>query len=195
MSTVQDIQNRASVLLEIGTEEVPSRFLPGAIRDLKAIAAKTFGEYRVDYADSIVYATPRRLALIVTGITATQKDMVREVFGPAKKAAYDDQGNPTKAASGFAASLGIQVTDLSLKQKGKGDYVVAVVEEKGKETKAEIEMLGADLTGAEASLAGIQTSIDSEKYGEAKDSANLIKEKAASVSSQVQAAIDKKKKK
>ena len=136
MSTVQDIQNRASVLLEIGTEEVPSRFLPGAIRDLKAIAAKTFGEYRVDYADSIVYATPRRLALIVTGITATQKDMVREVFGPAKKAAYDDQGNPTKAASGFAASLGIQVTDLSLKQKGKGDYVVAVVEEKGKETKA-----------------------------------------------------------
>jgi hypothetical protein len=65
---------------------------------------------------------------------------------------------------------------------------------KGKETKAEIEMLGADLTGAEASLAGIQTSIDSEKYGEAKDSANLIKEKAASVSSQVQAAIDKKKK-
>ena len=136
MSTGQDIQNRASVLLEIGTEEVPSRFLPGAIRDLKAIAAKTFGEYRVDYADSIVYATPRRLALIVTGITATQKDMVREVFGPAKKAAYDDQGNPTKAASGFAASLGIQVTDLSLKQKGKGDYVVAVVEEKGKETKA-----------------------------------------------------------
>jgi hypothetical protein len=66
---------------------------------------------------------------------------------------------------------------------------------KGKETKAEIEMLSADLTGAEASLAGIQTSIDSEKYGEAKDSANLIKEKAASVSSQVQAAIDKKKKK
>jgi hypothetical protein len=65
---------------------------------------------------------------------------------------------------------------------------------KGKETKAEIEMLNADLTGAEESLAGIQTSIDQEKYAEAKDSANLIKEKAASVSSQVQAAIDKKKK-
>ena len=65
---------------------------------------------------------------------------------------------------------------------------------KGKETKAEIEMLNADLTGAEESLTGIQTSIDQQKYAEAKDSANLIKEKAASVSSQVQAAIDKKKK-
>jgi tRNA U34 5-carboxymethylaminomethyl modifying GTPase MnmE/TrmE len=66
---------------------------------------------------------------------------------------------------------------------------------KGKETKAEIEILNADLTGAQESLAGIQTSIDQEKYTEAKDSANLIKEKAASVSSQVQAALDKKKKK
>jgi len=65
---------------------------------------------------------------------------------------------------------------------------------KGKETKAEIEMLSADLTGYEESLAGIQASIDQEKYTEAKDSANLIKENAASVSSQVQAAIDKKKK-
>ena len=66
---------------------------------------------------------------------------------------------------------------------------------KGKETKAEIEMLSADLTGYEESLAGIQASIDQEKYTEAKDSANLIKENAASVSSQVQAAIDKKSKK
>jgi hypothetical protein len=66
---------------------------------------------------------------------------------------------------------------------------------KGKETKAEIEMLNADLTGYEESLAGIQASIDQEKYAEAKDSASLIKEKAASVSTQVQAAIDKKKKK
>jgi hypothetical protein len=66
---------------------------------------------------------------------------------------------------------------------------------KGKETKAEIEMLNTDLTGYVESLAGIQTSIDQEKYTEAKDSANLIKEKAASISSQVQAALDKKKKK
>ena len=65
----------------------------------------------------------------------------------------------------------------------------------GKETKAEIEMLNSDLAGYEESLAGIQASIDQEKYAEASDSANLIKENAASVSSQVQAALDKVKSK
>jgi glycyl-tRNA synthetase beta chain len=136
MSTGKDRPERASVLLEIGTEEIPSRFLPNAIRDLSAIAARTFEEFRIDHTDIAVYATPRRLTLTVTGIAATQKDMVREVFGPAKKAAFDDQGKPTKAASGFAASLGLPVSELSIKQKGKGEYVVAVIEEKGAETKA-----------------------------------------------------------
>jgi len=136
MNTGKDTIEKTSVLLEIGTEEVPSRFLPNAIRDLKALAAKTFEEYRVDHADIVSYATPRRLSVIVTNIAAAQKDVVREVFGPAKKAAFDDQGKPTKAATGFAASLGIPVSSLSLKQKGKGEYVVAVIEEKGSETKS-----------------------------------------------------------
>ncbi len=136
MSTGKETPEKASVLLEIGTEEIPSRFLPNAIRDLRALAEKTLEEFRVDYADITVYATPRRLALTVIGIASTQKDVVREVFGPAKKAAFDDQGRPTKAASGFASSLGLPVSELSVKQKGKGEYVVAVMEEKGAETKA-----------------------------------------------------------
>ncbi|NJD56926.1 MAG: glycine--tRNA ligase subunit beta [Nitrospirae bacterium] len=135
MSTGNDMQNPA-VLLEIGTEEIPSRFLPDAIRDLRELAARTFAEYRVDHGEISVYATPRRLALMVAGVASAQKDMVKEVFGPAKKAAFDDQGQPTKAAAGFAASLGIPVSSLSLKLKGKGEYVVAVIEEKGAETNA-----------------------------------------------------------
>ena len=135
MSTGTDLPEKPSVLLEIGTEEIPSRFLPHAIRDLKAIAERTFAEFRIDHDDITVYATPRRLALTVKAIAAVQKDMVKEVYGPAKKAAFDDQGNPTKAASGFAASLGLQVSELSVRQKGKGEYVVAVIEEKGAESK------------------------------------------------------------
>ena len=135
MSENNIIQNTASILLEIGTEEVPSRFLPQAIEDLTALAAKTFGEYRIDHRDIAVYATPRRLSLMVSGVAATQKDNVKEVFGPAKNAAFDPEGNPTKAATGFALSLGLAVSDLSLKQKGKGEYVVATVEEKGRDTK------------------------------------------------------------
>jgi glycyl-tRNA synthetase beta chain len=135
MSAAPEMQKNASLLLEIGTEEIPSRFLPGALRDLRTIAAKTLESYRVDFDDCTAYATPRRLALIVTGLAAAQRDMAREVFGPARKAAFDAGGNPTKAASGFAVSLGIQVSDLVIKQKGKGEYVVAVIEEKGTETK------------------------------------------------------------
>lgn len=129
------VQNMSAILLEIGTEEIPSRFLPNAITDLKASAAKHFTEYRIDYADITVFATPRRLSLMVTSVSASQKDNVKEVFGPARKAAYDEQGNPTKAASGFASSLGLTAADLKLKLKGKGEYVVAIVEEKGTETK------------------------------------------------------------
>ena len=136
MSEQSTIRNGSSILLEIGTEEIPSRFLPQAIEDLTAIAAKTFGEYRIDHAEIEVYATPRRLSLMVSDVAASQKDNVREVFGPAKNAAFDPDGNPTKAATGFASSLGLAASTLKLKQKGKGEYVVAVVEEKGIDTKA-----------------------------------------------------------
>ncbi len=132
----EDVQSGLSVLLEIGTEEVPSRFLPNAIEDLRSIAARTLEEYRLDHTEITSYATPRRLALMIKEIAGRQKDVVRELFGPAKKAAYDEQGRPTKAALGFAASLGIPVDNLVIRQKGKGDYVAAVVEEKGLATEA-----------------------------------------------------------
>ncbi|GAB4490470.1 MAG: glycine--tRNA ligase subunit beta [Thermodesulfovibrionales bacterium] len=124
-----------SLLLEIGTEEVPARFLPNAIIDIKAIAAKLFAEHRIDTGEMQAYATPRRIALIVSDVSSTQHDQVKDVFGPAIRAAFDDKGNPTRAATGFAASLGLQVGDLKTKKKGKGDYLVAVIEEKGIETR------------------------------------------------------------
>ncbi len=124
------------LLLEIGTEEIPARFLPGAINDLARIAEEVFREFRVPCEGIKTYATPRRLALLIQGVSTIQRDNVREVFGPSKKAAYDQDGNPTKAAEGFAASLGIKLSDLIIRQKGKADYVAAVIEEKGVGTKA-----------------------------------------------------------
>lgn len=125
----------SSLLLEIGTEEIPARFLPGAISDLKDIAINIFDEYRIGYKDIMTYATPKRLVLIMNGVTSIQKDVVREVFGPSKKAAFDDQGNPTKAATGFANSLGIKVSELTIKHKGRGEYAAAIIKKKGAETK------------------------------------------------------------
>jgi glycyl-tRNA synthetase beta chain len=123
------------LLLEIGTEEIPARFLPGAVTDLASLASEIFSEFRVTCEGITTHATPRRLALLIQGVSTLQRDSVREVFGPSKKAAYDQDGNPTKAAEGFAASLGIKISDLIIRQKGKADYVAAFLEEKGVETK------------------------------------------------------------
>lgn len=131
-----ELKSEASLLIEIGTEEIPARFLPPALSDLREIAAKTFDEYRIGYNSIMSYATPRRLALIMTGVSSVQGDIIKEVFGPSKKVAFDEQGNPTKAAAGFANSVGISVSDLKIKIKGKAEYIAADIEEKGIETKA-----------------------------------------------------------
>jgi len=131
----QELPSTTSLLLEIGTEEIPARFLPPAIASLKEIAAKTLEEYRIGCTNISAYATPRRLSLIISGVDQAQKDNVREVFGPSKKVAFDEAGNPSKAAIGFAQSVGIDVSELKIKMKGKAEYIAAVIEERGLETK------------------------------------------------------------
>ncbi len=124
------------LLFEIGTEEIPARFLPAAIADLKSTAKSVFDEYRISYGEARSYATPRRLVLIMKGVAPMQNDVVKEIFGPSKKVAFDEQGNATKAITGFAVSLGLNVSDLVVRTKGKGEYMAAVISEKGMETKA-----------------------------------------------------------
>jgi glycyl-tRNA synthetase beta chain len=120
-----------AVLLEIGTEEIPARFLPGALASLKDIAASEFGRSKIGFGGVRTYATPRRLALLVDGVHEMQEGRVEEVFGPPQNAAFDENGKPTEAVIGFARSQGIKPEDLVVKKKGKGEYVVAVIEEKG----------------------------------------------------------------
>jgi len=122
---------RLSLLLEIGTEEIPAGFLQEAIQNLKANAATILSDNYIDFSEIETCATPRRLVLMVGGLTETQTSRVREVFGPAKKIAFDGKGNPTKAAMKFADSQGMNVESLVVKKRDKGEYVVAVFEEKG----------------------------------------------------------------
>jgi glycyl-tRNA synthetase beta chain len=119
------------VLLEIGVEEIPARFLPQALRLLKEVTEEVFRQNFIGFHTVKTYATPRRLSMIAEGVPLMQEDRVREVFGPAKKVAFAPDGTPTKAAIGFANSQGVKPEDLVIKTKGKGEYVVAVVEEKG----------------------------------------------------------------
>ena len=121
----------ASLLFEIGTEDLPARFILPAMRQMEENAAALLREMRIPCSEITTYGTPRRLALFAHGLPRVQGDRMREVFGPSRKVAYDANGLPTKAAIGFAQSQGIGVEGLVIRSKGKGEYVAAVLEEKG----------------------------------------------------------------
>ncbi|MBO8128655.1 MAG: glycine--tRNA ligase subunit beta [Peptococcaceae bacterium] len=121
-------------LLEIGVEEMPARFLPGGLDNLVQIGRDLLEEYRLSYRTLKSYGTPRRLALYVEGLSEEQEPLVQEIKGPPKKAAFDVDGNPTKAAIGFARSKGVAVEDLVSRVVGKIEYVFAVKKEPGRPT-------------------------------------------------------------
>ncbi|MGI6119704.1 MAG: glycine--tRNA ligase subunit beta [Desulfosporosinus sp.] len=135
-------------LLEIGTEEIPAKFLPGAITQLKEQALVRLAELRLPFTDLKIFATPRRLALIITGLAEKQKDLSLEVKGPAVKAAYDASGVPTKAAQGFARGQGVSVEDLFVKELNKVPYVYARKSETGQETEVLLPQLAKELITA-----------------------------------------------
>jgi glycyl-tRNA synthetase beta chain len=116
------------LLLEIGTEEIPARFLPEAISKLKENAASMFTEQRVGFGEISAFATPRRLALVAE-VAPEQTENEKEVWGPPVNVAFDKEGKPTKAAEAFAKSSGLTVDALLRKEKGKGTYLVAAVKE------------------------------------------------------------------
>lgn len=88
-------------LLEVGCEELPYKFIPSAIQQLKTGFENFLNSNKVEFEDVKVYATPRRLAVIVSGLEKESKDEVKIVKGPIKKVAYDENGNLTKAGEGF----------------------------------------------------------------------------------------------
>ena len=129
------IEDRHQLLVEIGTEEIPARFLPESIENLRSIAGKLFADCAIGVSSMHTYATPRRLSLIAE-LNASQTPSAKEIWGPPANVAFDTEGNPTKAAEAFAKTNGISLSDISLKQKGKGKYIIAVIEEKAKNTES-----------------------------------------------------------
>ncbi len=138
------------LLLEIGTEEIPARFMPGALNQLQERAARLLAEYRLDYARIKTMGTPRRLVLQVEDLAADQKSLREKKKGPSREAAFDEQGNPARAARGFAAKLGVPLEDLEIETMGKGEYLVALQEIKGEPT---LKVLNALLPALIKSLA------------------------------------------
>ncbi len=121
-----------SLVFEIGSEEIPARFLPETITRLERLCRESFREHSIEPEEIRAFGTPRRLGLTVKGLPRKQPSTRSVVFGPPKSAAFDEKGAPTRAAIGFARSQGVEVESLRVEKKGKGEYVVAVIEEEGK---------------------------------------------------------------
>lgn len=118
-------------LLEIGTEELPYKFVNTGIVQLKNSFEKLLKENQIDFTDIKYFSTPRRLTLIIEGFEEKQPDTIKTVKGPILNIAYDEQGHLTKAGEGFARKNGVDESALYKED----NYVWAKVEQKGKSIK------------------------------------------------------------
>ncbi len=119
-------------LLEIGTEEIPARMIDGAREELaKRVGDLIKREHLSDAPDTQAYSSPRRLAVVVPGVLASQPDVTEQLTGPSLKVAYKD-GAPTPAAEAFARKAGVPVDKLEKITTPKGEYLAATVQKKGR---------------------------------------------------------------
>ena len=119
-------------LLEIGTEELPPGDLTSALEQLRHSIPQLLDELRLAHGEVRVEGTPRRLAVIVEAVAPHQPDRELVLKGPPANRAYGADGNPTRAAEGFARSKGVAVADLGVRDYDGGQYVVAAVHEVGR---------------------------------------------------------------
>ncbi|MEG4344845.1 glycine--tRNA ligase subunit beta [Microcoleus sp. A003_D6] len=109
-------------LLELGTEELPASFVRSSAQQWQRLVPATLAEESLTNDSINVYATPRRLAVLVKGLPVQQSDREEEVKGPPASSAFKD-GKPTKAAEGFAKKQGVEIDALEVRATDKGDFV------------------------------------------------------------------------
>ncbi|HEY7746836.1 MAG TPA: glycine--tRNA ligase subunit beta, partial [Desulfuromonadales bacterium] len=124
----------AELFLEIGTEEIPAGFLPVAMADLERLLRNELENARVRFSTVRTFATPRRIAIAVADVARQQQRQELTVAGPSVKVAFDADGNPTKAAIGFARANGVEVSQLSTMETDKGAYIFVSKVEEGRPT-------------------------------------------------------------
>ncbi len=113
----------STILFELGCEELPPKSLKSLRDALQASVTEQLNEADISFDSMKAFAAPRRLAIQIQGISDKQPDRTEEKRGPAIKAAFDADGNPTRAAMGFAKGLGIEASELTTINTDKGDYV------------------------------------------------------------------------
>ncbi|HHY10193.1 MAG TPA: glycine--tRNA ligase subunit beta [Firmicutes bacterium] len=121
-------------LLELGFEELPARFISGALQQLTENISGELKKERLPHGEIAAYGTPRRLAVLISDMSARQKDLVQEIKGPPQQIAYDEKGQLTPAGTGFLRSQGAVREDIFIKDLNGARYLFIKKESKGKET-------------------------------------------------------------
>jgi glycyl-tRNA synthetase beta chain len=134
-----------TLLFEIGTEEIPARFLAPAKEGFRKLLEEGFTQSRIKFGDMTLQATPRRMAAIIENVSEKQDETTIIKFGPPLNRAYDESGAPTKAAAGFARSQGVVPEELKKGTKDGVEFVTVEKFEKGEETINILQLLLPDI--------------------------------------------------
>ncbi len=134
-----------SLLLEIGTEELPASFVVPALQELERSLEERLAGARLTHGLIRPLGTPRRLAVLVEGVAERSSDLRRQVLGPPLKAAFAADGTPTRAAEKFAEGHGRAVPELLRVQTPKGEYLAVEVEEQGRPAEELLPQLLSEL--------------------------------------------------
>ncbi len=123
--TVQTVpvQGCAPFLFELGIEELPASHLTGALAQWRELVSAALDAAKLEHGDVHIWGTPRRLVVYVADMALRQADETLEIKGPPASAAFDADGNPTRAAQGFARSKGVDVADLVVRETEGGAYI------------------------------------------------------------------------
>lgn len=123
-----------NVLLEIGTEEIPSSYIAPALEQMQNFASDILNEKMVNFGEIKTYATPRRLILMIKDVEEKSKDSIQEFNGPSENAGKDNEGNWSKAILGFSGKHQVKPEQLKVKDTPKGRYYTFTQKIKGEKT-------------------------------------------------------------
>ncbi len=121
-----------TLLLEIGTEELPARFVPPALEQLRDEMSAALRSRRLEYQSVRSTGTPRRLVVFVEGLAEKQPDRRVEIQGPPRPACFDGEGRPSKALEGFAKAQGVGLEQVTFVETDKGVRAAVSIDEPGR---------------------------------------------------------------
>ena len=111
------------LLLELGTEEIPARFISSTKKSMKSFLEKKLKELRISFDSVNIKSTPRRFSIFINKLSEKQTESIEEIKGPSRKIAFDDNNNPSKALLGFLKSKDVSIENIKFVKNGNEEYV------------------------------------------------------------------------